>query len=150
MAMRIVIYQHQKEPLFTNYLFSLTGNTSNTTSFRFYQLLGTFSHKSYKKKKLVYVLMRNFLLNIVLPQKLSISVAFTQVSKLVLHPQMLSSLAYIIKLFKITINKNENRLFDVCIFLLQVYSYPLISYKLVFQYTFDFPSKFSRLKLFYL
>lgn len=36
------------------------------------------------------------------PQKLCICVAFTQLSKLGLHPDMLLSLAYIIKLLKIT------------------------------------------------
>ena len=98
-----------------------------------YHLFGTFAQRSYRKA-LVYALMRNFLLNIALQQelkqantcvyqKLCIFVAFTQVSKLGLHPEMLSSLSCIIKLLKITIKMKTGLLMYVLTFYIYIYMF---------------------------
>ena len=60
------------------------------------------------------------------PQKLCIYVAFIQVSKLGLHPEMFPSLAHIIKLLTITIKMKTGLLMYVY-FLWYVYLYVLCS-----------------------
>ena len=64
-------------------------------------------------------------------QKLHISVFFVLVSKLGLHPELLQSSAYIIKLLKITTKMTTGLLIYVY-FLLYAYLQVLCSYRLVF------------------
>ena len=89
------------------------------------------------RKELVYVLMRNLLLNtsycnknqnIQNPVSRTVYICGFYPSKLGLHPEMLQTLAYIIKLLKITKRqKDKNRLVDdvrmffvVCIFMFYI------------------------------
>ena len=74
---------------------------------------------------------------------------FTQVNKVGLHPEMLLSFAYIIKLLEIKM-KMKIGLLTYAYFFLYVYSHYLRSHKMVFWYSFDFLSEFSRLTLLYL
>ena len=93
-----------------------------------YHLSGTFPKRSYRKE-LLYVLMRNFLLNTSYcnknqnrqrpASKTAYICGFYQ-RKLGLHPEMLLSLAYIIKLHKITV-KTKTGLLMHSYFLLYVY-----------------------------
>ena len=104
-----------------------------------YHLLNIFPQRSYKKD-LVYILRKcpiciatGIKTDKGQPQKLCISVTFTQVSKLFLHPDILPSLVYInVKLLKTTKKmEDENRFIKVCIiFVLCIFIF--CSYKLVF------------------
>ena len=96
-----------------------------------YHLRGTFPKRSYRKE-LVHILMRNVLLNTYcnknqnrqrLVSKTVYICGFYQ-SKLGLHPEMLPSLAYIIKLLKIIIKTKTGLLMYVflvvCIFMFYI------------------------------
>ena len=119
-----------------------------------YHLQGTFPKRSYRKE-LVYVLMRNLLLNNSYcyndqnrqrPASKTRYICGFYPSKTGLHPGKLPSLAYIIKLLKITIDTKKACwcMYNFCC----IYIYLLYSDKLVFQYPFDFLSEFSRLTFF--